>query len=292
MHVLGADGATGFQMLTPLPPECELPLVMGIINATPDSFYDGGRWAQRDAAVRHGLDLALEGAQILDVGGESTRPGAAPVPTDEQIRRVAPVLEALAAQTDCLLSVDTSDAAVAEQALAAGAHWINDVSGLRHDPRLVEVAASSEAPVVCMHRLGTPRSMQANPQYDDVVDDIRAFFEQRLAWLAERGVARERVILDPGIGFGKTVAHNLEILRRVDTFAELGRPLCVGHSRKSFIGRVLGLGSADDRLAGTLAVTASLWRRGVQILRVHDVQAAVQTIQMLRAIELAPADGI
>jgi len=260
------------------------PIVMGIVNVTPDSFYDGGRHFDTDAAVAHGLSLAGQGADVLDVGGQSTRPGAEPVPPAEQQRRVVPVIEALQSNTDCVISVDTPDATVAEAALNAGATVLNDVTGLRGDPRMAEVAANSGAPVVCMHMQGTPRTMQKDPAYADVVDDIGAFFEERMAWMAARGVSPQRVVLDPGIGFGKTVEHNLDILRRIEEFHALGRPLCVGHSNKAFIGHVLGGVETGERGNGTLAVTAWLWQAGVQVLRVHDVEAACQAIRMLEAV--------
>ena len=214
---------------------------MGIVNVTPDSFSDGGAFLQPDAAVAHGLDLVGEGAEILDVGGESTRPGAEPVSEVEELRRVIPVIEGLAsAEMTARISIDTSKAKVAEAALGAGANLVNDVSALRADPQMVGLVVESECECCLMHMLGEPRTMQraGGPQYKDVVADVKAFLEERLSFAVREGVREDRIMLDPGIGFGKTVVHNLELLRRLDELTELGRPLVIGTSRKSFLGRI------------------------------------------------------
>ena len=259
-----------------------LPALMGIINVTPDSFSDGGRFYDRGAAVEQGLRLAAEGAELLDVGGESTRPYAAPVDADEEIRRVIPVLTALFEQTAVPLSIDTSKAAVAREAISAGAQIINDVSGLAADPDMLPLAVESGAGVCVMHMQGTPRTMQENPTYDDVVDDVLAYLARRRDALAAAGVALERIALDPGIGFGKTPAHNTTLLSSAWRFHGLGCPVLVGHSRKSFIGAVLRDAQAD-RTAGTIGVALSLARQGIQILRVHDVAPVRQALLLFEA---------
>jgi dihydropteroate synthase len=255
---------------------------MGVVNVTPDSFSDGGLFFEPGAAVAHGLELVAEGADILDVGGESTRPGAEPVAEAQELRRVLPVVEGLAAELASratTLSVDTSKAAVARAALQAGAGIVNDVTALRGDREMVEVVAESGARCCLMHMLGEPRTMQREPRYADVVDDVKAFLAERLAFAVGAGVAEERVLLDPGIGFGKTLAHNLELLRRLDELVALGRPLLVGTSRKSFLGRILAgadgepLGTAE-RLPGTLATCVLAYERGARLFRVHDVAPA------------------
>ncbi len=248
-------------------------VVMGIVNVTPDSFSDGGRFLDPAAAIAHGRALLAEGADVLDVGGESTRPGAAPVGAAEELARVLPVVEALAA-AGATVSVDTTKAAVAAPCLAAGARWVNDVSALRADPALAGVTADAGAELCLMHMRGEPRTMQADPRYDDVVDDVRAFLEERLSAAVAAGVAEERVWLDPGIGFGKTAEHNLALLGRLDALVALGRPVLVGTSRKSFLGRLTGRAEAADRLAGTLATTVLARARGARGFRVHDVAPA------------------
>jgi dihydropteroate synthase len=259
------------------------PLVMAILNVTPDSFSDGGRYATVEAAVAHGRDLVQQGADILDIGGESTRPGAAGVPEDEELRRVLPVVQALAPQVPVPISVDTSKAAVAGACLEAGARIINDVTALA-DPAMVQVARKTSAGVILMHMQGTPQTMQDNPVYDDVVVDILRFFEQRLHDLADRGIAAERVVLDPGIGFGKTREHNLAILARLEEFQKFGRPVCLGVSRKKFLGKLLDR-PLDQRLAGSLAaVCYAMSREAVQVVRVHDVAATVDAVQLFATI--------
>lgn len=248
--------------------------VMGIVNVTPDSFSDGGEWYDRDAAGRHGLELAAAGATILDVGGESTRPGAAAVDEREELRRVVPVIEGLSAALPALtLSVDTTKAAVAAAALDAGAAYVNDVSGLRHDPEMAALVADRGARCCLMHMRGEPRTMQQAPRYDDVVDDVRAFLERQLAATVAAGVPEERIDLDPGIGFGKTLEHNLELLRRLDEIVAIGPRVVIGTSRKSFLGRITGRDDPRQRLAGTIATNVLALAAGARVFRVHDVGA-------------------
>jgi dihydropteroate synthase len=246
---------------------------MGVVNVTPDSFSDGGLYLDRAAAVAHALELADEGAAILDVGGESTRPGAEPVPVDEELRRVVPVIEGIvAAGVSAQISVDTSKASVAAAALAVGATLVNDVTAMRADSEMAALVARSGADCCLMHMLGEPRTMQEDPRYEDVVSEVKAFLEGRLAYAVAAGVAEERILLDPGIGFGKTGAHNLEILSRLDELVALGRPIVVGTSRKSFLGRLAGGRGTDERLAGTIATNVIAYERGASVFRVHDVR--------------------
>ncbi len=259
-------------------------LVMGIVNVTPDSFSDGGRFAATETAVAHALDLARQGADLLDVGGESTRPGAEPVSEDEELRRVLPVVRELAARTALPLSVDTSKAAVADACLAAGAHVINDVTALRGDPALAGVVAARRAGLVLMHMRGTPQTMQIDPRYDDVVAEVTRFLQERLQAAAAAGIEAARVVLDPGIGFGKTTEHNLELLARLGELRALGRPVLLGVSRKGFLGKVLGRG-VEERLAGSLAATCHAVGCGTaQIVRVHDVRETRDAVTLLAAI--------
>ncbi|HST32428.1 MAG TPA: dihydropteroate synthase [Solirubrobacteraceae bacterium] len=256
---------------------------MGIVNVTPDSFSDGGRFLQPEAAVAHALALAAEGADILDIGGESTRPGAEPVAAQEELRRVLPVIEGIAAASAALparpqISIDTSKAAVAAAALAAGASLVNDVSAFRADPEMAAVVAGADADCCLMHMLGEPRTMQDDPRYGDVVDDVREFLQERLDFALDAGVARERIMLDPGIGFGKTEQHNLELLRRLDELVALGQPIVIGTSRKGFLGRIVEReaaraepAAAAERLAGTIATNVLALERGARVFRVHDV---------------------
>ncbi len=245
-------------------------LVMGVVNVTPDSFSDGGRYLDAEAAIAHGRELRAEGADILDVGGESTRPGAEPVGAEEEVARTEPVVRALAAE-GARVSIDTTKAAVARAALAAGATYVNDVSALRFDPGLAEVVASSGADCCLMHLGGdSPRTMQDDPRYDDVVGDVKAHLEERMAFAVRSGIAEERIHLDPGIGFGKTLEHNLELLRRLDELAALGRPLVIGTSRKSFLGQITGR-DVGERVAATVATNVLALERGARIFRVHDV---------------------
>jgi dihydropteroate synthase len=262
--------------------------VMGIVNVTPDSFSDGGLYLEGEAAIAHGLELEAEGAAILDVGGESTRPGAAPVSEEEELRRVIPVLEGLRARgSGAQLSIDTSKATVAAAALAAGATLVNDVTALRGDPAMAELLASSGARCCLMHMLGTPRTMQADPRYEDVVGEVRAFLEERLAAAVAAGIAEEKIILDPGIGFGKTAEHNLELLRRLDEIVAIGRPVLVGTSRKSFLGRITGR-EVDERVAATIASNVLAFARGARLFRVHDVGPVHDALAVAAATVTAP----
>jgi dihydropteroate synthase len=255
---------------------------MGVVNVTPDSFSDGGLYLDPEAAIAHGEELAAAGAEILDVGGESTRPGAEEVAAGEELRRVEPVIAGLSAGA-AAISIDTSKSPVAEAALEAGAEIVNDVTALRGDPEMAALCAGREATVVLMHMLGTPRTMQDEPRYGDVVDDVKSFLAGRVEAATAAGVAEDRIWLDPGIGFGKTAGHNLELLRRLGELRELGRPLVVGTSRKSFIGRVDGSG-AGERLGGTIASSVLAAAEGASVLRVHDVAEVGQAMAVAGAI--------
>jgi dihydropteroate synthase len=258
-------------------------LVMGIVNVTPDSFFDGGRFLNTEAAVDHALQLVEQGAEIIDVGGESTRPGALPVAEPEELRRVMPVIEQLAGRVKVPISVDTVKLGVARAALAAGASIVNDVSANREDDSLWRLVAETRAGYVCMHMQGTPQTMQASPAYTDVVGEVRDFFAERIRRMNDCGVGRDQIMLDPGIGFGKTVKHNLQLLGAMRSFASLERPLLLGVSRKSFIGTLLGA-ELVARLPGALACACVAVSSGVQIIRAHDVAETVQAIRMTEAI--------
>ena len=258
-------------------------LVMGIVNVTPDSFYDGGRFLDPAAAVAHGLELAAHGAEILDVGGDSSRPGAVPATEAEELARVLPVITALATQTRVPLSIDTTKPAVARAALAAGACLVNDVAAHRADDALWRVVAETGAGYICMHARGTPATMQTGPAYQDVVRDVTDFFTDRLASLARAGVPREQVALDVGIGFGKTLEHNLQLLAALAGFARFDRPLLLGVSRKSFIQKLLGA-ELNERLPASLACASMAVEAGVQFIRTHDVAATVQAVRMTEAV--------
>ncbi|MBN1894970.1 dihydropteroate synthase [bacterium] len=249
--------------------------LMGVLNVTPDSFSDGGLYLDADCAVDRGIAMQEQGADILDVGGESTRPGSDPVPEQEEIRRVVPVIERLAARVAVPISIDTMKAAVAEAALAAGASMINDVSGMRHDRRMAEVAATSGVPVVLMHMRGMPKTMQDCTAYGNLIDEIGLFFNDAIARAVAVGVERRRILLDPGIGFGKSMEDNFRLIRNLDAFVRFGLPLVIGVSRKSFIGRLLGL-PESDRAFGTAAAVAAAIFRGCHIVRVHDVKEMAQ----------------
>jgi dihydropteroate synthase len=250
---------------------------MAIVNITPDSFSDGGRFYATEAAVEHGLQLVADGADLLDIGGESTRPGALPVDADEELRRVLPVVQQLARHANVPISIDTSKARVARAAIDAGAEIINDVTALLGDPAMIDVAVESGAAVVAMHMRGTPQTMQDRPAYNDVVDDVREYLRSRRDALVPAGVPMERICLDPGIGFGKTLEHNLELINNCYQLHELGCPILVGHSRKSFLGRILGDEQAD-RTGATLAASLALAAQGVQVLRVHEVRRHVEML--------------
>jgi dihydropteroate synthase len=260
------------------------PLVMGIVNVTPDSFSDGGQFLDTTAAVEHALRLAAEGADILDVGGESTRPGSKAVPVDEELARVIPVVRALAARVDIPISVDTSKAEVARQALGAGASIVNDVTAARGDPDMVGVVREFGAGVVLMHMQGTPETMQLNPHYQNVVAEVRAFLASRVLAFQEAGVAADRLAIDPGIGFGKTFAHNMTLLRDLGELASIGRPVVLGVSRKGTLGQITGRPRAE-RLAASLAAACYCASHGAaQILRAHDVAPTVDAAKVIAAI--------
>jgi dihydropteroate synthase len=261
------------------PVDLSRPVVMGIVNVTPDSFSDGGLFLEADAAVEHGRRLAVEGAGILDIGGESTRPGADSVAEEEELRRVQPVVERLAALGDApAISIDTSKAGVARAALDAGAVIVNDVTAFRGDRGMAGLVAERGATCVLMHMLGEPRTMQEEPRYGDVVDEVRAFLEERLAFAVAEGVPEERVWLDPGIGFGKTGEHNLELLRRLPELVAIGRPVVIGTSRKSFLGALAGGRPEGQRLPGTIATNVIALERGASVFRVHDVAEVVDAL--------------
>ncbi|SFP79384.1 dihydropteroate synthase [Pseudomonas borbori] len=261
------------------------PQVMGILNVTPDSFSDGGRFGQRDAALRHAEAMLRAGASLIDVGGESTRPGARAVSPVEELERVAPIVEAIAAELDVIISVDTSTPAVMRETARLGAGLINDVRSLQRDGAL-DAAADSGLPVCLMHMRGEPTTMQQNPRYDDILSEVRVFLSERMAACAAAGIAVERLILDPGFGFAKTQEHNLRLFKHLQSLHELGRPLLVGVSRKSMIGRALNR-EVGERLYGSLALAALAITKGAHILRVHDVPETVDVVRMLAAVEAA-----
>jgi len=257
--------------------------LMGVLNVTPDSFSDGGLYLDPSAAIAHGLGLEAEGAAILDIGGESTRPGAAEVPAAEELRRVLPVIEGLvAAGTSAQLSIDTSKATVAAAALQAGATLVNDVTALRGDPAIASVIAASGADCCLMHMLGDPRTMQRDPRYDDVVAEVKAFLEERMQFAIAAGIDEQRIMLDPGVGFGKTVEHNLELLARLHELVMIGRPVLVGSSRKSFLGRLTGR-AVGERLAGTIASCVLAYERGARVFRVHEVTPVADALTVAAA---------
>jgi dihydropteroate synthase len=256
---------------------------MGVLNVTPDSFSDGGRFREPEAAIAHGRRLVAEGAALVDVGGESTRPGAAPVSAEEELRRVVPVLEGLAGLP---LSIDTSKATVARAALALGAELVNDVTALRADPELASVICEHDAYVCLMHMQGEPRTMQVAPRYDDVVSDVAAFLEERVAEAVSHGIPEERICVDPGIGFGKTPDQNLELLRRLDELVALGLPVLVGVSRKSTLGKVLGDPSATQgSMAASIGAAVAAFDRGAWMVRAHDVRETVEALAVAAAVE-------
>lgn len=256
---------------------------MGVLNVTPDSFSDGGQFLDPARAVAHGLEMVADGADILDIGGESTRPGAEPVGEAEEMRRVVPVIKALRAQTSALISVDTMKASVARAALEAGADIINDISGFT-DPALVDLAARTDAGLVLMHMQGVPRSMQANPVYTDVVREVLEYFQHRLEILEQAGISASRVALDPGFGFGKTLEHNLALLRALPELRVRECPLAVGVSRKSMIAKLLGDTNPENRYWPTVALTAWMRDAGAEIVRVHDVRPNAEAMRMIEAI--------
>jgi len=258
-------------------------IVMGIVNTTPDSFTDGGRFLDADAAGAHALRLASQGAEILDIGGESTRPGSAEVSEQEELDRVIPVIERLAKRPELVLSIDTQKPSVAREALATGASIVNDIAANRSDPEMWKVVAEAGAGYVCMHMQGTPQTMQAKPEYDDVTVQVCDFFKERLNLLSSHGVTTDQVALDPGIGFGKTLEHNIKLLRDLNKFSLVERPMLVGASRKSFIEKLLGA-PIDERLPASLACATWAAIQGSQIIRVHDVAETVQAVRMAEAL--------
>lgn len=257
---------------------------MGILNVTPDSFSDGGSHCDLESALSHARKMIAEGAAMIDIGGESTRPGSLPVSAEDEVARTAPVVAALRAEWDGLISIDTSKASVAQAAIDAGADIVNDVSGLRHDPDMPAVCAESGCGVIVMHMQGEPRTMQTAPHYDDVVADVRAFFEEREISLVQSGIDPETLCFDPGIGFGKTLVHNLELLRNLENLSPGGRPLLLGISRKSFIGKILGSDDLTIRDWPTAAITARTREQGVMLHRVHDVRPNAEALRMIEAI--------
>lgn len=264
-------------------PRGPLPRLMGIVNVTPDSFSDGGRFLEAERAVAQGMELVEQGADILDVGGESTRPGADPVSEDEELRRVIPVIEQLATSVKVPISIDTTKASVAREALAAGASIVNDISALTFDPLMTEACAASDCGVILMHMQGTPQTMQDDPRYGDVVAEIVAYLGERIESLVQQGIAAERIVVDPGIGFGKTAAHNVEILSHIAAFRALGRPVLIGHSRKRFLGKLIGR-KIDERTNGTIGVSIALAQQQTDILRVHDITAVKDALIAWRAL--------
>ncbi len=285
----GLDGAGRARLSAPRPALAGLgldrPRVMGILNVTPDSFSDGGDYAHRAAAVARAQEMAEEGVDIIDIGGESTRPGAAEVPVSDEIARTAPLIaEIRAAGVSTPISIDTRKSAVAEAALADGADIVNDVAAFTFDPELAGLCASREVPVILMHAKGTPETMQQRPTYADVTREVLDFLEERIVFAEGQGIARDRIVTDPGIGFGKTGAHNLTLLRDLAVFHDLGAPVLLGVSRKRFIGEIGGAPEAKDRLGGSLAVALHGASQGVHILRVHDTQATIQALRLFAAL--------
>ncbi|NKI36170.1 dihydropteroate synthase [Wenzhouxiangella sp. XN79A] len=264
----------------------EVPLIMGILNVTPDSFSDGGRFDRLDTALAHARRMVDEGADLIDVGGESTRPGAAPVSADQELERVVPVIEALSAELDVPISIDTMKPAVMRGAVAAGAQMINDVNGLRAEGA-IEAAVALGVPACAMHMQGEPRTMQKNPEYRDVTEDLLGFFRERIAAARAAGLPSEHLVLDPGFGFGKTLEHNLTLLAELQRFHTLGHPLLIGISRKSMLGTITGRENADDRVAASVAAALLAAERGGNILRVHDVAETVDAVKVLAAVKRA-----
>lgn len=272
-------------MLRRLLPELgQRTLIMGVLNVTPDSFFDKGRFFDRREAIGRAIEMARQGADIIDIGGESTRPGAKEITSEEEIERVVPVIRAVARKIGKPISIDTRKANVADQALDAGAKIVNDVSGLRYDLSMADVVAEHKAAVILMHMKGNPQTMQRSPRYKNIIKEISLYLEESMRIAVGCGVLKKNIVVDPGIGFGKTLFHNLEILRRLREFRRLGCPVCVGTSRKSFIGKMLGSDDAGERLAGTIASCAVAIANGADILRVHDVREIVQAARVVDGI--------
>ncbi len=260
--------------------------IMGVLNLTPDSFFDGRRFPEPEAAVQHAFRMEAEGADIIDLGGESTRPGAQAVPLKEEFRRVLPVLKRLSGRLKVPISIDTYKSEVAERCIQCGAEMVNDISGLYFDPRMKEIVARHQVPVIVMHMKGTPRDMQKDPQYRDLIGEILSFFRESISRADAAGVPADKIIIDPGIGFGKSFAHNLDILKGLESFKVLGKPIMVGVSRKSFLGKILDL-PVDERLEGSIAAALYAVLRGANIVRVHDVAATVRALRTVEAIQRA-----
>jgi dihydropteroate synthase len=258
-------------------------LIMGIINVTPDSFSDGGQFFDAEKAIEHAKRMAMEGADIIDIGGESTRPGSEPVTMEEEMRRVIPVIEGIANEVKVPISIDTCKSEVAKAALEKGASMVNDISALRFDPKIADVVVEHDVPLVLMHMKDKPNNMQVNPTYTSVLSEIREFLRERVEFAASKGVPRESIIIDPGIGFGKTVEHNYEIIKKLEDLKSLDLPILIGTSRKSFIGKTLGL-DVDERLEGTLATITMSIINGADVVRVHDVKEALRAARMTDAI--------
>ncbi|MGE4560638.1 MAG: dihydropteroate synthase [Desulfobulbus sp.] len=258
--------------------------IMGILNVTPDSFSDGGKWTDGEALGQRIDQLIAEGADIIDVGGESTRPFAEPVPVEAELRRVVPAIQKIRQRSDIPISVDTSKAVVAREAIAAGATLINDISALRYDPQMIEVLRSFSGKVIIMHMQGTPGDMQVNPRYANVIDEINDFLAERIHWLENNGIDRTRIIVDPGVGFGKTLDHNLAILRNIAAFSQHGCPVLIGHSRKSFLGQLLNI-PIEERDWPTAMVSVFLEKAGADIIRVHQVETTIQAMKLMKRLE-------
>ena len=256
---------------------------MGIVNVTPDSFSDGGQWHDPNSAIDHALRLVSEGADMLDIGGESTRPGAEEVSITKELARVIPVIEGLQGKTNVPISIDTTKSQVAQEALSAGAQVVNDISGLTFDSKMISVCAKSNCGVIAMHIKGTPQTMQDNPRYENVVAEVRSFLDERLSALTSAGISPERIMLDPGIGFGKTAEHNLQLMQQLPTLRSLERPLLVGHSRKRFLGKLLGR-EVEERTAGTIGVSLALRMLGADLIRVHDVRSVRDALTAFRTL--------
>lgn len=259
-------------------------LIMGILNVTPDSFSDGGLYLAKEAAIDRALTMASEGADIIDIGGLSTRPGSEEILIEEELRRVVPVIEALRARLSIPISIDTYRAEVAEESLRAGADIVNDISGLRFDPKMKDVVSRYKVPVVIMHIKGTPRDMQKNPTYQDLILEITDYLKEGIRMAKEAGISEEMIIIDPGIGFGKTLEHNLEIIRNLSSFKDIGRPILIGPSRKSFIGKILDDAPPSERLEGTLSAISIAVFNGANIVRVHDVKEASKAVRIAHAL--------
>lgn len=262
------------------------PLIMGVLNVTPDSFFDGGKYATQEKAIDHALRMVEDGADIIDVGGESSRPFSTPVSIDEEIKRVVPVIEGIRGRSDIPISVDTCKARVAREACRAGADIVNDISGLMHDPRMADTVSALNVQAVIMHMKGTPETMQVEPCYDDVITDISSFFEERIQFAISKGIARGNIVLDPGIGFGKRMEDNLKIIKHLNAFKRFDLPLLVGTSMKSFIGKITAA-TMKGRAEGTLASIAIAVWNGADVVRVHDVKKAKKIVKLVEAIREA-----